>query len=58
MSWSVGDRVHLVEGGVSVFEIVELEPGGDPARVKVQPVDPAPGAYPFSTPVKYLVPAS
>lgn len=50
--------MYLVEGGVSVFEIVELDYQGDPARVLVQPVDAAPGAYPFPTPVKYLVPAT
>lgn len=49
---NVGDRVLLVSGGVSVFEILELH--GDQALVEAIQAD-APGRYPFETPIEHLV---
>lgn len=45
-----GDRVLLVAGGRSVFEIVEIQDD----RAIVRPVQDAPGAYPFSHPLEAL----
>lgn len=51
-----GDRVLLVVGGKSVFEVVELveEDGG---RALVQAIADVPGRYPFSARIADLVPA-
>ncbi|MEU4841706.1 hypothetical protein [Nocardia testacea] len=49
----VGDRVLLVAGGQSVFEVLEVD--GDRAVVESVQVD-APGRYPFSAPLSALVP--
>ncbi|WP_169332757.1 hypothetical protein [Nocardia araoensis] len=51
----VGDRVLLVAGGVSVFEVLELE---DDEHAIVQAVLEAPGRYPFSVRNETLVPAT
>ncbi|WP_433734874.1 hypothetical protein ACQP0C_41865 (plasmid) [Nocardia sp. CA-129566] len=51
---NVGDKVLLVVGGVSVFEVLEMD--GD--RAVVESVEKnAPGCFPFSTEVAILVPA-
>ncbi|WP_181062523.1 hypothetical protein [Nocardia cyriacigeorgica] len=50
---NVGDRVYLVAGGVSVFEVLDI----DGEHALVQSVQEAPGKYPFRTIVSYLVPA-
>ncbi|WP_433759542.1 hypothetical protein [Nocardia sp. CA-135398] len=51
---NVGDRVLLAAGGVSKFEVLELD--GD--RAIVESVEKAaPGTYPFSTEAALLVPA-
>ncbi|MEU5763971.1 hypothetical protein [Nocardia sp. NPDC047648] len=50
----VGDRVLLVAGGVSVFEILEFE---DDEHAIVQAVLEAPGRYPFSVRTETLVAA-
>jgi hypothetical protein len=55
MALQVGSRVKLIEGGVSVFRIVEMEADGDPTHVVVEPVEDAPGGYPFPTPIQHLV---
>jgi hypothetical protein len=51
---NVGDRVLLVAGGVSVFEVREID--GDHALVESTETD-SPGCYPFPTRVADLVPA-
>ncbi|MFI1919371.1 hypothetical protein [Nocardia sp. NPDC020380] len=50
---SVGDRVLLVAGGQSVFEVREMD--GDHAIVESAEVD-TPGRYPFPARVANLVP--
>lgn len=51
---SVGDRVLLVAGGVSVFEVLEL----DSNSAVVESVEKsAPGCFRFRTEVAALVPA-
>ncbi|WP_329405860.1 hypothetical protein OG563_29700 [Nocardia vinacea] len=50
---NIGDRVLLAAGGVSQFEVLEL----DGNRAVVESVDKtAPGCYPFSTEAALLVP--
>ncbi|WP_433598846.1 hypothetical protein ACQPXH_24540 [Nocardia sp. CA-135953] len=50
---NIGDRVLLATGGVSEFEVLELD--GD--RAVVESVNKAaPGRYPFSTEAALLVP--
>ncbi|NEW33861.1 hypothetical protein GV791_15000 [Nocardia cyriacigeorgica] len=56
MSWSEGDRVRVVEGAQQVVIIREIPYQGDPERALVEPVDDAPGSYPWPTPVRFLVP--
>jgi hypothetical protein len=51
---SIGDRVLLVAGGVSVFTVVEID--GDHAIVESVQTD-APGSYRFPVPVAELVAA-
>lgn len=59
-----GSRVYLIAGGVSVFEVLEVGAGGDPAKALVQAVaepdaegnQPA-GVYPFATDIARLVQA-
>ncbi|MEV6071841.1 hypothetical protein AB0L82_35330 [Nocardia sp. NPDC052001] len=51
---SVGDRVLLVVGGVSIFEVLDI--AGDTATV--QSVADVPGRYPFPARVSALVPAN
>ncbi|WP_051182734.1 hypothetical protein [Nocardia vinacea] len=51
---SIGDRVLLVAGGVSVFTVVELD--GDHAVVESIQAD-APGRYRFPVPTAELVAA-
>lgn len=51
---SIGDHVLLAPGGVSVFEVLELD--GDHAIVESVQVD-APGRYRFPVPVADLVAA-
>ncbi|WP_306355809.1 MULTISPECIES: hypothetical protein [unclassified Nocardia] len=51
---AVGDRVRLLAGGVSVFEVVEVR---DDGTTLVQAAEDAPGRYPFPTPTVHLVPA-
>ncbi|MGY1965523.1 hypothetical protein [Nocardia abscessus] len=50
----VGDKVLLVAGGVSVFEVLEFE---DEDHAVVQAVLDSPGSYPFSVRTDTLVPA-
>jgi hypothetical protein len=50
----VGDRVRLVAGGISVFEVLELK---DDEHAIVQAVLEAPGRYPFSVRTETLVAA-
>ncbi|MFE3447060.1 hypothetical protein ACFXNW_28845 [Nocardia sp. NPDC059180] len=51
----VGDRVRLVAGGASVFEVRDVL---DPQHALVESVDEnAPGRYPFLARIVYLVPA-
>ncbi|MBF6302792.1 hypothetical protein IU459_35450 [Nocardia amamiensis] len=50
----VGDKVLLVAGGVSVFEVLELQ---DDTHAPVESVLDAPGRYPFSVRTDALVPA-
>ncbi|MEU2040436.1 hypothetical protein [Nocardia niwae] len=50
----VGDKVLLVAGGVSVFEVLEFE---DEDHAVVQAVLDSPGSYPFSVRADSLVPA-
>jgi hypothetical protein len=52
----VGSRVKLVEGGASVFRIVEMEADGDPTHAMVEAEGDAPGIYPFPAPIQSLVP--
>ncbi|WP_433521659.1 hypothetical protein ACQPZ2_30760 [Nocardia pseudovaccinii] len=52
---NVGDKVLLAAGGVSVFEVLEVD--GDYAIVESVEKN-APGCYPFSTEVAILVPAA
>ncbi|MBP2194537.1 hypothetical protein [Nocardia goodfellowii] len=49
----VGDKVTLGAGGVSIFEVLAIE--GESARI--ESVLDAPGRYPFSMPIRFLVPA-
>lgn len=56
VSWSEGDRVRVVEGAQQVVIIREIPYQGDPERALVEPVDDAPGSYPWPTPVRFLVP--
>lgn len=59
MEIKAGDPVHLIEGGVHVFEVLEIGVEGDPERALVQAVgEPGPGIYPFATEIRYLVPAT
>lgn len=59
MAISEGDLVHLVEGGVDVFKVLEIGVDGDPEKALVEAIgDPRPGIYPISTPIRYLVPAN
>jgi hypothetical protein len=51
---NVGDRVLLAPGGVSVFQVLEVE--GETALVESVEVD-APGRYPFPAKVVSLIPA-
>ncbi|MFF0613830.1 hypothetical protein ACFYUD_34720 [Nocardia tengchongensis] len=51
---NVGDRVLLVAGGQSVFEVREID--GDHAVVESADAD-APGRYPFPARLAHLVPA-
>ncbi|WP_330185997.1 hypothetical protein OHB26_39520 (plasmid) [Nocardia sp. NBC_01503] len=51
---NVGDRVLLMVGGVSIFEVLD----SDGETATVQSVDDAPGRYPFPSRVSALVPAS
>ncbi|MBF6174400.1 MULTISPECIES: hypothetical protein [Nocardia] len=53
--FAVGDEVRIRPAGVSVFRVVEIE---DDEHVIVEPVDPAPGAYPHSRRVADLILAS
>jgi hypothetical protein len=39
----IGDLVRTVQGGVSLFRVVELE---DDEHALIEPVEPAAGAYP------------
>ncbi len=57
VSWIVGDRVRIVEGGQTVCVIRELDYQGDPNRVLVEPEGDAPGKYAWPAFTKYLVPA-
>lgn len=51
--------MRLIEGGVHVFEVLEIGVEGDPELALVQAVgEPGPGIYPFSTEICYLVPAT
>ncbi|WP_213575662.1 hypothetical protein [Rhodococcus sp. USK13] len=49
----VGDRVLVHPEGKSVFTILSLEDD----RALIESTSEAPGRYPFSIRVKYLVPA-
>ncbi|MBF6330523.1 hypothetical protein [Nocardia transvalensis] len=49
----VGDLVRTLQGGVLIFRVVERE---DDEHVLIEPVEDLPGKYPFSFPVRYLVP--
>ncbi|MGV9668404.1 hypothetical protein [Nocardia niigatensis] len=51
---NVGDRVLLVAGGASVFEVREID--GDTALVESIETE-APGRYPFPARLAGLVPA-
>ncbi|MFB8001529.1 hypothetical protein [Nocardia sp. NPDC056000] len=50
---NVGDRVLLVVGGVSIFEVLDV--AGEIATV--QSIDDVPGRYPFPARVSALIPA-
>ncbi|MFZ2172794.1 MAG: hypothetical protein WAW17_01920 [Rhodococcus sp. (in: high G+C Gram-positive bacteria)] len=50
---NIGDRVMLHPEGVSVFSILDIE--DDHARI--ESVIDAPGKFPFSVALKFLVPA-
>lgn len=53
-----GDRVHLIAGGVHVFEVLEIGVDGNPEQALVQAVGAeSPGIYPFPTSIRHLVPA-
>ncbi|MFI5783750.1 hypothetical protein [Nocardia sp. NPDC051570] len=49
----IGELVKTAQGGVSIFQVVEIE---DDEHVRIESVQDAPGKYPFSFPVRYLVP--
>ncbi|WP_378741327.1 hypothetical protein [Nocardia brasiliensis] len=50
--------VYLVEGGVSVFRVLEIDADPDRPRARVEAVgEPRPGIYPFWTDLAPLVPA-
>ncbi|ORJ99889.1 hypothetical protein A6F58_00855 [Prescottella equi] len=51
----VGDRVRIRPGGTSIFTITE-GPDED-GKMLIQPVDDAPGAYPFPMKPENLVAA-
>ncbi|WP_280484548.1 hypothetical protein [Nocardia cyriacigeorgica] len=50
----IGERVRLVAGGVSVFEVREIR---SPQHAIVESVEDAPGRYPFLARIADLVPA-
>ncbi|WP_406238439.1 hypothetical protein [Nocardia sp. NBC_01009] len=51
---NVGEHVLLAPGGVSVFQVLEID--GETALVESVEVD-APGPYPFPAKVSSLIPA-
>ncbi|MEV0367483.1 hypothetical protein [Nocardia fusca] len=52
---SVGDKVRIGEGGVSVFVVRSVDP--DEGRAVIEAAEERPGRYPFSMPLGALVKA-
>jgi hypothetical protein len=52
---NVGDRVRIVEGGASVFEVQEIDEAEGRAVIKA--VEDTPGSYPWSVTLERLRPA-
>lgn len=46
----IGQHVRIGEGGVSVFEVLEIEEG----FARIESIQDAPGRYPFLMPLEAL----